>query len=188
VNFTSDPAQNALVFSVTDLAGGFKSKSFRIKESIFIATGSADVSMKNVGVTVGIQMTTQPGSEGRKLPAIAAVDVSVSIDKKGIDIKLSGNIWTTFANWFEWFFESTICSQIEAQLKDQITNTLPKIVNQLILASDGYATPAPFEKITEFLTVDFSQINPVAVTAVTIVAGINGFAFDNRYPKVPVPG
>ena len=54
VNFTSDPANNALVFSVTDLAGGFKSKSFKIKESIFIATGSADVTMKNVSVTVGV--------------------------------------------------------------------------------------------------------------------------------------
>ena len=65
---------------------------------------------------------------------------------------------------------------------------MPKIVNQLILASDGYTTPAPFEKITEFLTVDFSQFAPIAVTAATIEAGINGFAFDNRYPKALVPG
>lgn len=168
MNFTADPAKNALVFSVTDLTGGFKSESFRYKESIFIATGSADVSMKNVSVSVGIQMTTQPGSEGRMIPAISAVDVSVSIDKKGLKINLSGNLWTKFANFFEWFFESTICSEIETQLKDQITNTMPKIVNQLILASDGYATPVPFEKITEFLTVDFSQYSPTTVTSTAI--------------------
>lgn len=117
MNFSSDPSRNALVFSVTDLACEFKSQSFRVKESIFVATGSADVSMKNVAITVGIQMTTQPGSDGRQLPAIAAVDVSAKIDHKGLDIKLDGNIWTTLASWFEWFFTSTICDEIETQIK-----------------------------------------------------------------------
>jgi hypothetical protein len=55
-------------------------------------------------------MTTQPGSEGRLLPAVAAVDVAVKIDKKGLDITLKGNYLTKLASWFEWFFEGTICS------------------------------------------------------------------------------
>lgn len=122
------------------------------------------------------------------MPAIATVDVNAKIDKKGLDIKLDGNIWTTLASWFEWFFTSTICNEIESQIKDQITNTLPPLVNKLIVASDGYATPVPFEKMTEFLTVDFSQFAPVAISTTTIEAGINGFVFDNRYAKSPVPG
>ena len=55
MNFTSDPAQNALVFSVTDLTCLFRSSDFRLKEKMVDAKGSADVvMMKNVAVTVGI--------------------------------------------------------------------------------------------------------------------------------------
>jgi hypothetical protein len=55
VNFTSDPANNALVFSVTDLTCLFRSADFRLKEKLVVAKGSADVfMMKNVAVTVGL--------------------------------------------------------------------------------------------------------------------------------------
>jgi len=74
--------------------------------------------------------------------------VKVHIDAKHLDISLSGNIWTTMASWFEWFFESTICSQVESQLKTQLETTVPKLVNDAILASDGYVTPLAFDPRT----------------------------------------
>jgi len=165
VNFSSDPNQNALVFSVADLAGEFKCDDFKYTELyIFKASGSADVKMKNVSVTVGLQMTTQAGSEGRLLPAVAAVDVAVKIDKGGLDISLKGNYLTKLASWFEWFFEGTICSKVEDQLTSAIKEKMPAFLNNLILKSDGYATPVPFEKMTEFLTVDWSMFAPVLIT------------------------
>jgi len=50
VNFKSDSAKNALVFSVDDLKAEFKSANFRYKELIFIATGSADVKISQFSV------------------------------------------------------------------------------------------------------------------------------------------
>jgi hypothetical protein len=122
------------------------------------------------------------------LPAIAAVDVKVHIDAKHLDIKLSGNIWTTLASWFEGFFESTICSEVESQLTTQLETTLPKLVNDAILASDGYVTPLAFDSLTQYLTVDFSQSTPVTITETSIQAAINGFIFDNQLEKKPVEG
>ena len=54
VQFTTDMANNAVIFEVTDFRGTFFCDHFRYKETIFVAKGSVEVDLKKIKITAGV--------------------------------------------------------------------------------------------------------------------------------------
>lgn len=69
--------------------------------------------MDTVNIGVGLKFKTQTLADGRTVPAVDSVDVTVDIDRDDIDIKIWGNIWADFASAFEIFFKSTVVDLIQ---------------------------------------------------------------------------
>jgi len=110
VKFSTDPLENALVFSVSDLSCWFKASEFQFDEMGMTAAGQALVVMKNVVVAVGLKMDTQNGSDERLLPAVSVLYVSIKINKGDLNIRLDGNRLTELVSWFDVLFTGTICN------------------------------------------------------------------------------
>ena len=74
---------------------------------------------------------------GAVVPKVTAVDVTVDINRSDIDLHISGNIWTDFADAFEVFFKGTVVDMIRDEIRDTLTNTLPNYANSFIANTNG---------------------------------------------------
>ena len=93
----------------------------------------------------------QPGS-------VPNLDAVVRDD---IDIKIWGNIWSTFASWFEIFFKSTVVDLINDGISASLNTVIPKVINAGLASTNG---------ITEIPEVhnwalDWQTVLPAIVTA-----------------------
>jgi len=89
-----------MVLTCSDLTATFKTKDFQLKETILIATGSAEVDLKKIKLRLGVSFKTQKLHDGRIVPAIDTVDVIVDIDADHLDFHIHGNIWSDIASLF----------------------------------------------------------------------------------------
>jgi len=135
--FSVDEANNAVVLTINDLNANYYCDWFRAKWSIFIATGHLEVLMNQVNVQLGLKFTTQTLPDGQIVPAVESVDVIVDIDKDDIDIQIHGNIWSTFASWFEWLFKSEIVDLIREGVEASLTTIVPEVINGALATTDG---------------------------------------------------
>ena len=174
VIFSVDEANNALVLTLNNLNANYYCDWFRAKWSIFIATGHLEVLMNNVNLQLGLKFVTQTLPNGNVVPAVESVDVIVDIDKEDIDIKIWGNIWSTFASWFEVFFKSTVVDLINEGISASLNTVIPKVINAGLASTNG---------ITEIPEVhnwalDWQTVLPAIVTATSFEIGARGIMFD----------
>ena len=116
VEFTVDTAKNAIVLTCKDLSATFVTRDFRMKEFIFIATGTAEVDLETIEIALGIEFTTQTLTDGRIVPAVNAVDVIVDIDRNDLKFHIHGNIWTDMASIFEPLFKGAVLDGITSAI------------------------------------------------------------------------
>jgi hypothetical protein len=109
VNFTLDKTNNAIVLSVSDLTATFATKDISYKHGWYCPRirGSADVSMKNVGLSVGIKLATQV-YQGKTIPAFQVVDVNFHLSKSDLGIHLHGGLIMKIANTLKGLFKGII--------------------------------------------------------------------------------
>ena len=112
VSLVTDVANNAIVLTANNLSAKFFCDSFRAHSWIFVAKGHLEVDMSTVNIGIGLKFKTQTLTDGRSVPAVEAVDVTVDIHRNDINIKIWGNIWADFASAFEIFFKSTVVGMI----------------------------------------------------------------------------
>ena len=101
-----------MVLTCSDLTATFLTKDFRFKETIFIATGTAEVDLEKIKIQLGVSFLTQTLADGRIVPAVDAVDVIVDIDRSDLDFHIHGNVWTSIASVFEPFFKGAVLDEI----------------------------------------------------------------------------
>ena len=132
-----DTDKNAVVLTCSDLTATFVSKSFRMHEFIFVATGLAEVDLEKIKIALGVEFTTQTTSDGRVVPAVKAVDVDVDIDRDDLKFHIHGNIWTDMASIFEPLFKGAVLDAITDALNTALSTTAPKVVNNLVAKTDA---------------------------------------------------
>ena len=126
-----------MVLTCKDLTATFLTKDFSLKETIFIATGLAEVDLNKIEIQLGVKFLTQTLADGRIVPAVDAVDVIVDIDRHDLKFHIHGNIWTDFASAFEVFFKGTVVDLIRDEIRDTLTKTLPDFANDFVAKTDG---------------------------------------------------
>ena len=127
-------------------------------------------------------MTTQPGSDGRLLPAVAAIDVKVEIDKQGLEFSLRGNFWTKVFSWFDAVFAGMIINKIEPILVEQLEAGIPPMMNTKLQLHDGFATPFATYELFNTLTIDLGVSYTPMVKDKRLIIGFNGGIHENEFP------
>lgn len=109
VNFWSDPAKNAVVFTSNKMTANFVSKHFYYQESVFLkAWGEMTVELNTIGIQVGIGFSTKILPDGRIVPFVSAEDVVVDIDRNDLKIDIDGSFGDWFVQLFIPFFKGVI--------------------------------------------------------------------------------
>lgn len=121
------------------------------------------------------------------VPYIKAVNVDMDIDRRDINIHISGNIWSDFASIFEPFFKGTVIGMIEDTAELAMNTGIPYIGNGIMTKLDGYF---PIPMIPEWV-VDWETPQPAVVTDTKFAIGVKGLMFDRAIgeedPGVTVP-
>jgi len=132
--------------------------------------------MDTVNIGLGLKFKTQTLADGRVVPAVEAVDVTVDINKDDIDIKISGNIWSDFASAFEIFFKGTVVDLIHDSVHDALAKTVPDFINSELATADGNLQVPSFN--TWFL--DWQTSLPAVITSTTVELGAKGILYDSK--------
>jgi hypothetical protein len=178
------PTENGVYLLCQGLSGVFYTSDFRYRETIFVATGHADVKMNTINLGVGIKFVTQAVT-GRIVPAIESFNVLVDIDRNDINIQIWGNIWSDFAAMGEIFFKSEVVGAIQDSITFILTDGVPLVANAYFKKNDGFFT-FPIN------TWELDWMTPTAAIVATdaFQLGIEGNFFDNvygeQYPTDPM--
>ena len=141
-----------MVLTCSDLTATFLTKDFSLKETIFIATGLAEVDLEKIKLQLGVSFTTQTLADGRIVPAIDTVDVIVDIDRNDLKFHIHGNIWTDIASIFEPLFKGAVLDEITSQLNNAMKVTAPTLANAFIAGTEANSMIIPdlwFDWMTE---------------------------------------
>ena len=152
-----------------------------------MAKGDIEVDLKKIQITAGVGFGKQTLADGRDVPLINAVKVSMDIDRRDIDIHLHGNIWTDFASLFEVFFKGTVIDMIQDTTVQVLNTGIPLIGNTAMTKLDGFF-PVP---IVPNWIVDWETPQAAIVTDTSFAIGVKGLMFDKligeEEPSIAIP-
>jgi hypothetical protein len=97
VSFDVDPAHNSFILTVKHLEVSFHSDDLKYMIWFVPATGWVKVHMKNVHMSVGIQMSTQTVN-GKKAVGFAISSTKMNIDDDDLELDIGGGVITTVAD------------------------------------------------------------------------------------------
>jgi len=121
------------------------------------------------------------------VPLIKAVKVDMDIDRRDISYHIDGNIWSGFANLFEFFIKGTVIGMIEDSAELALNVGIPLIGNTVMTNLDGYF-PIPF---VPNWVVDWETPYQAIVTDTSFAIGVKGLMFDSLIgeedPGVTIP-
>lgn len=175
VIFSTNAATNEVSLRANHLTASFTSKDFHFQEWIFIATGSATVSLNDIDIGFGMTFKTQTLADGTVMPLFGSADVVVNIDRSNIDIDLSGNIWTDLVSLFEVFIKGPVADELQSVLSKVLTG-LPGMASDALAATDGRAPMPGFPT----WVMDFSTPDAAIITDTTFEFGIRGIMYDTE--------
>jgi hypothetical protein len=92
------PTENGVYLLCQGLSGVFYTSDFRYRETIFVATGHADVKMNTINLGVGIKFITQAVT-GRILPAIDPLTYSLTLTAMTLTFKSGATSGQTSLPW-----------------------------------------------------------------------------------------
>lgn len=117
-------------------------------------TGSADVTVKKLGVDLEIDVSEQPGTPNTEMaPKLKVQKSDITINPDDIDITLSGSLVAKIASVFIPLFKSTIIPLVVEQVQAQIGTVIDTTVNQ-DLAVYGSEETIPY---LAGVTADYAQ-------------------------------
>lgn len=188
VNFYSDVANNAVVFSCEKITAAFRSGAFRYKVlPLVVSKGHVEVDMNQIGLTVGLKFVTKTLEDERMIPNIESVDINVNINRKDIKIHMFGNLLTDIGSLFEVFFKGTVVDLIQSTVQFTLESALPTIANSALDYTEGYF-PVP---LVQNMVIDWETPAPANITESTFGLAVKGLVFDKRVgekdPAVAIP-
>jgi len=188
VEFTTDVANNALVFSCNKIKAQFNSSHFRYKVApLMVAKGHVEVDMNQIDMGFGIKMKLKQLDDGRFVPNLESVDVVADINRSDLKIHMFGNLLTDIGSLFEIFFKGTVCNLIEETITETLQTIFPEAVNAVIDYTDGFL-PIPFVENWVF---DWETPASAVVTETSFEIGLKALFFDKQLgeqdPGVYVP-
>lgn len=89
IQFILNPATNGIQFNTTDLTAHI-SADFSISYLFIQVAGTAKIDITNIVADLGIDLATQPGTNGELAPAVKSRDVELVINQDDITIDLEG--------------------------------------------------------------------------------------------------
>jgi monomeric isocitrate dehydrogenase len=100
----------------------FHSNNVVVNDGFIHATGELDADLYKVEAIIGIQADTIPTLAGDKLlPYINPFGVNLIIDRRHVDVTVTGSILSNFADVIAKIFTSQICDGVEVVV-EQILN------------------------------------------------------------------
>ena len=164
-----------MVLTCSDLTATFLTRDFNLKETIFIATGTAEVDLEKIKLQLGVSFKTQTLADGRIVPAIDTVDVIVDIDRNDLKFHIHGNIWTDIASIFEPLFKGAVLDEITSQLNNAMKVTAPTLANQFIAGTEANSMIIPD------LWFDWMTEQPFYVTDTSLEFGGRAILYDSEF-------
>jgi len=166
-----------MVLTCKDLTATFLTKDFSLKETIFIATGLAEVDLNKIEIQLGVKFLTQTLADGRIVPAVDAVDVIVDIDRHDLKFHIHGNIWTDIASVFEPLFKGAVLDEITTQLNQALKTTAPNLANTFIAGTEAN------NMIIPDLWFDWMTEQPFYVTDNSLEFAGRGILYDSNFEE-----
>jgi hypothetical protein len=118
VHFLADVENNSLILRCENMSGEFINKSFKYKESWYVAKGHSEVDLHKIMIQVGLKFDTETLADGRVVPSIQSVDVQTHINRFNITIKMHGNFFTEMTGIFRILFEGPLSSAIDQAITE----------------------------------------------------------------------
>jgi len=186
VVLTPDVANNAVQLVCEKLTAEFRTNKFRYKVApLVVAKGHAEVDMKTVKIGFALQFKTQTTPDGRQVMMCDTVDIVVDINRNDIKLHISGNWLSQIGSIATVFFKGTVVDLINDAITTGLGDTLPSMINQQLLANDGYI---PF---TSDFKLDWESPTPAIVATDDWCLPIKGLFIENKVgpvlPQVAVP-
>jgi hypothetical protein len=162
---------NSIILSVNDLTASFKSNDLLIKVWIITCDGTIDGAIKDMSVSVKLQMDQQTLPNGRKVPGIHVLDVSVDIPDKGLNLTVQGNKVAQVVDQIVTALLPQIKNLLKNELQKGLMKALAPTINKVVADQNG---------VTElYAGIDLDwQINaPPTITPSDLSFGIKGLMF-----------
>lgn len=129
IEFILNPATNGIQFNTTDITAHI-SADFSFSYLFISASGTAKIDIKDITADLGLDLATQPGTNGELAPAVKSRDVVLVINQDNIDIDLQGEGVDKIASFIKPVIKSLIANQITQQIKTQLPTIINTNVNQ----------------------------------------------------------
>ena len=183
ISLTFNQLVNGGILTAKDIDGVI-SGSIRYK-ILFISIGAdVKVTFEPGAVTITSQLPLHSQMiNGRNLPRVDIQNFDLSFDPNKIHIDLSGNVLADILDKLIWIIKSVVIKEIEKVVDSQVPPKLKDVINNRIIASNGFAP------LIEGLSIDFAFTRDPIVTDVYLEAYANATVFDNviGYKAPPTP-
>lgn len=126
-------------------------------------------------------LTSQPGSEGRNIPAFNIKDFNFHINSSKIHIDLSGSVLAAVADAFVALFKSLIVDKINSSINNAVPGVMEKKLNSKLAGSDG------FVHLKDNLFLDFSFASNPTISDSTMALYMNATSYDNTTNEYEIP-
>lgn len=137
IQIALDQADNAIVMTAQNIAGVIKG-DFKYKWFIISCHGSFEADIEKGGASMSMKMPLLAQSINNKLlPGIDIKDLQLSINKKKVDISLSGSIMADIADLFVDIFEGLVIDMLESEIEKHAPAIIVQEVNTAFQQSGG---------------------------------------------------
>lgn len=152
------PEDNAITFTVLDVMAKFHSNLVEVQDGFIHTTGELEADIYKVEFVVGAYLASSiANNQVDLLPSFQAYHVTVMIDRKHVDVTVTGSILSNFADVLAKIFIGKICDGIEVEVAHILTKQIPKILNKGILRRQGvrqfFKTSKTLGKIASDMTI-----------------------------------
>jgi len=124
--------KNSVVISANDLSATFHSSNLEYNILFFKAEGSVDAKIKDMSVSLELEIETQKLSNGNIVPSVKVLHSSVNLPTDHIDLSIHGNCIAQIADLVKGLFMGTVRDQITGNVNKALRDSVPPALNKLI--------------------------------------------------------
>lgn len=138
VDFSFDPAKNAVVFTAHDISGAITGK-FKQRLLLVSARGKFEADFKDGGISIHIAVPLHSQLlNGRVIPKIEVQDFNIGFSTSKIKIRIWGGFLADIGDLFIGLFKHTIIRSIAKGINTKVPPQLNTAIQSYLVASNGF--------------------------------------------------